>query len=173
MLTRFSHPLAGKWIKKKTPKNSFFRQFRHTALVARKRDSFLIICPDEILHVDAFVFFSVKQNVTAQYLISRFCPLVGVPLIHLVLGLVIKAEISIPLLKIMLRRTCPACKGPGNGDIHDTAAAGDRRWKFDLSDRLMERWQRFFKRPCSNNHSSFHESKQGYESIIPKMDLCR
>ena len=123
-----------------------------------------MICPDEILHVDALVFFSVKQNVTAQYLISRFCPLVGVPLIHLVLGLVIKAEISIPLLKIMLRRTCPACKGPGNGDIHDTAAtaAGDRRWKFDLSDRLMERWQRFFKRLCSssssNNHSSFEES---------------
>ena len=105
-----------------------------------------MICPDEILHVDSLVF-SVKQNVTAQYLISRFCPLAGVPLIHLVLGLVIKAEISIPLLKIMLRRTCPACKGPGNGDIHDTAtattAAGDRRWKFDLSDRLMERWQRW------------------------------
>ena len=109
-----------------------------------------MICPDEILHVDSLVF-SVKQNVTAQYLISRFCPLAGVPLIHLVLGLVIKAEISIPLLKIMLRRTCRACKGPGNGDIHDTAAAaaaGDRRWKFDLSDRLMERWQRFFKSPC-------------------------
>ena len=106
-----------------------------------------MICPEEILHVDALVFFSVKLNVTARYLISRFCPLVGVPLIHLVLGLVIKAEISIPLLKIMLRRTCPACKGPGNGDIHDTAA-GDRRWKSDLSDRLMERWQRFFKSPC-------------------------
>ena len=109
-----------------------------------------MICPDEILHVDSLVF-SVKQNVTAQYLISRFCPLAGVPLIHLVLGLVIKAEISIPLLKIMLRRTCPACGGPGNGDIQDTAAAaataGDRRWKFDLSERLMERWQRFFKRP--------------------------
>ena len=103
---------------------------------------------DENLYVDALVFFSVKLNVTAKYLISRFCSLVGVPLIHLVLGLVIKAEISIPLLKIMLRRTCPACKGPGNGDIHDTAAAGDRRWKFDLSDRLMERWQRFFKSPC-------------------------
>ena len=101
-----------------------------------------MICPNEILHVDSLVF-SVKQNVTAQYLISRFCPLAGVPLIHLVLGLVIKAEISIPLLKIMLRRTCRACKGPGNGDIHDTTAAGDRRWKFDLSDRLMERWQRW------------------------------
>ena len=65
-----------------------------------------MICPDEILHVDSLVF-SVKQNVTAQYLISRFCPLAGVPLIHLVLGLVIKAEISIPLLKIMRSTDVP------------------------------------------------------------------
>ena len=97
-----------------------------------------MICPDEILHVDALVFFSVKQNVTAQYLISRFCPLAGVPLIHLVLGLVIKAEISIPLLKIMLRRTCRACKGPGNGDIHDTAttAIGTTKLKANAQRKL-------------------------------------
>ena len=160
---------------KKTPKNSLFRQFCHTALVARNRDSFLMICPDEILHVDSLVF-SVKQNVTAQYLISRFCPLAGVPLIHLVLGLVIKAEISIPLLKIMLRRTCRACKGPGNGDIHDTAAtataAGDRRWKFDLSERLMERWQRFFKSPCDGKlkQSFFLSPVQEMLSVNPPQD---
>ena len=40
--------------------------------------------------------------------------------------LVIKTEISIPLLKIMPGRTCRASKALANGDIQDTAA-GDSR----------------------------------------------
>ena len=70
------------------------------------------------------------QNWNLQHLFCfPFSAISWVPMIH---RWAIKAEISIPLLKIMPGRTCLACKARKSGDIQDTA--GDRHRGMDIFD---------------------------------------